>query len=109
MAKCSFMGVTVDFDKVDDLFAAVMQNDTVAALCAADAAASRRWAAARDAANQVWGKPQADFDAAHAALDAAFADLSVANQAATNATRRVAQRLVARDNLLALHARRAAA
>jgi hypothetical protein len=102
------MGVTVDFDKVDDLAAAVMQNDTVAALCAADAAASRRWAAAREAANQVWGKPQADFDAAHDALDAAFAAVSVTSQAAANATRREAQRLVTRDNLRALHAQRAA-
>ena len=105
MAKCRFLGVTVDFGKTDDLLAAVMRNDTVAALCAADAEATRKWAVAREAVAKA---SQVDFDKATDALDAAFAVVSVASQAAANATRREAQRLVARDNLLALHARRAA-
>lgn len=105
MTKCRFLGVTVDFDKTDDLFAAVMRNDTVAALCAANAEANHKWAAAREALAKA---SQVDFDKAADALDAAFAVVSVASQAAAHATRREAQRLVTRDNLLALHARRVA-
>jgi hypothetical protein len=108
MANCKFMGVTVDFNKVDDLRAAAMQDDTVAALSAASDAAMRRLTAAHDAANKVWGKPMADFDAAHAAVDAAAAAHTDANRMATDAMRSVVQRLVARDILRALHARRAA-
>lgn len=105
MAKCKMMGVTVDLDKADALHDAVMQDATVAALWADNDAANRRWAAAQKALNSA---SKADFDKAADAFDAATVASSVANRAAVDATRRVAQRLVARDNLRALHARRAA-
>jgi hypothetical protein len=109
MAKCKFMGVTVDCSKVDDLHAAAMQDDSVAALFASSDAALRRLNAARDAANKVWGRPMADFDAAHAAVDTAAAAHADANRLASDAMRSVVHRLVARDVLRDLHKRRVAA